>query len=147
MVRALRSADHDVVAIAEVSPREEDPSVMDRAVKDSRILITEDKVRSTSLREDAKYRRCHFYSFSGPCKTESSRRSCGIGATAWGKSHRKFYRPSTRARAYRSKAEEVNIWILGIFGRDRRRCLRWLFEARNGYVSRFLITVSSGVAH
>ena len=43
MVRALRSADHDVVAIAEVSPREEDPSVMDRAVKDSRILITEDK--------------------------------------------------------------------------------------------------------
>jgi predicted nuclease of predicted toxin-antitoxin system len=43
VVRALRSADHDVVAIAEVSPREEDPSVMDRAVKDSRILVTEDK--------------------------------------------------------------------------------------------------------
>jgi Domain of unknown function (DUF5615) len=40
VVRALRSADHDVVAIAEVSPREEDTSVMDRAVKDSRILIT-----------------------------------------------------------------------------------------------------------
>ena len=43
VVRALRSADHDVVAIAEVSPREKDPSVMDRAVKESRILITEDK--------------------------------------------------------------------------------------------------------
>lgn len=43
VVRALRSADHDVVAIAEVSPREEDPSVMDRAVKENRILITEDK--------------------------------------------------------------------------------------------------------
>lgn len=28
VVRALRSADHDVVAIAEISPREEDPSVM-----------------------------------------------------------------------------------------------------------------------
>jgi hypothetical protein len=40
VVRALRSADHDVVAIAELSPREEDTSVMDRAVKDSRILIT-----------------------------------------------------------------------------------------------------------
>jgi predicted nuclease of predicted toxin-antitoxin system len=43
VVRGLRSADHDVVAIAELSPREEDYSVMDRAVKDSRILITEDK--------------------------------------------------------------------------------------------------------
>ena len=43
VVRALRSADHDVIAIAELSPREADASVMDRAVKDSRILITEDK--------------------------------------------------------------------------------------------------------
>jgi predicted nuclease of predicted toxin-antitoxin system len=43
VVRALRAADHDVVAIAELSPREEDSSVMDRAVKDTRILITEDK--------------------------------------------------------------------------------------------------------
>jgi predicted nuclease of predicted toxin-antitoxin system len=43
VVRTLRSADHDVVAIAELSPREEDSAVMDRAVKDSRILITEDK--------------------------------------------------------------------------------------------------------
>jgi predicted nuclease of predicted toxin-antitoxin system len=43
VVRALRSADHDVVAIAEVSPREEDPSIMDRALNESRIVITEDK--------------------------------------------------------------------------------------------------------
>jgi len=43
VVRALRSADHDVVAIAEISPREEDPSVMERAVGESRILLTEDK--------------------------------------------------------------------------------------------------------
>jgi hypothetical protein len=43
VVRALRSADHDVVAIAEISPREEDPSVMECAVGESRILITEDK--------------------------------------------------------------------------------------------------------
>jgi predicted nuclease of predicted toxin-antitoxin system len=38
-----------VVAIAELSPREEDSSVMDRAVKDSRILITEDKDSRWSL--------------------------------------------------------------------------------------------------
>ena len=43
VVRALRSADHDVIAIVEVSPREEDDAVMERAVKDRRILITEDK--------------------------------------------------------------------------------------------------------
>jgi hypothetical protein len=43
VVRALRSAGHDVIAIAEISPREEDPSVMERAVGESRILITEDK--------------------------------------------------------------------------------------------------------
>jgi predicted nuclease of predicted toxin-antitoxin system len=43
VVRALRSADHDVLAIAEVSPREEDEDVMERAVRGGRILITEDK--------------------------------------------------------------------------------------------------------
>ena len=43
VVRALRSADHDVVAIAEVSPREEDDAVMERAVRGGRILLTEDK--------------------------------------------------------------------------------------------------------
>ena len=42
-MRALRSADHDVVAIAEVSPREEDEDVMERAVRGNRILFTEDK--------------------------------------------------------------------------------------------------------
>jgi predicted nuclease of predicted toxin-antitoxin system len=43
VVRALRSAEHDVIAIAEVSPREEDDDVREMAVKDERILITEDK--------------------------------------------------------------------------------------------------------
>ena len=43
VVRALRSADHDVVAIAEVSPREEDDAVMERAARGGRILLTEDK--------------------------------------------------------------------------------------------------------
>jgi predicted nuclease of predicted toxin-antitoxin system len=43
VVRALRSADHDVLAIAEVSPREEDQDVMERAVREGRLLITEDK--------------------------------------------------------------------------------------------------------
>jgi predicted nuclease of predicted toxin-antitoxin system len=43
VVRALRSADHDVIAITEVSPREEDDAVMKRAVEGSCILITEDK--------------------------------------------------------------------------------------------------------
>ena len=43
VVHALRSAGHDVVAIAEISPREEDDDVRERAVRDDRILITEDK--------------------------------------------------------------------------------------------------------
>jgi predicted nuclease of predicted toxin-antitoxin system len=43
VVRALRSAGHDVVAIAEVSPRENDDDVRERAVSDDRLLITEDK--------------------------------------------------------------------------------------------------------
>jgi len=42
VVRTLRSVDHDVIAIAEVSPREED-DVREKAVRDDRILITEDK--------------------------------------------------------------------------------------------------------
>ena len=36
VVHALRSADHDVLAIAEVSPREEDEDVMERAVSSLR---------------------------------------------------------------------------------------------------------------
>jgi predicted nuclease of predicted toxin-antitoxin system len=43
VVRALRAAGHDVSAIAEVSPREEDDDVRERAVNDDRLLITEDK--------------------------------------------------------------------------------------------------------
>ena len=43
VVRALRAEGHDIVAIAEISPREEDDDVRERAVKDDRLLITEDK--------------------------------------------------------------------------------------------------------
>ena len=42
-VRALRAAGHDVVAIAEVTPRAEDDAVIDLAVREERLLLTEDK--------------------------------------------------------------------------------------------------------
>lgn len=43
IVRALRAAGHDVLAVAEISPRADDPNVMELAVRDERILLTEDK--------------------------------------------------------------------------------------------------------
>ena len=43
VVRALRSAGHDVIAIAEVSPREEDDDIRGRTVAAKCILIAEDK--------------------------------------------------------------------------------------------------------
>ncbi len=43
VVLALRAAGHDVVAIAEVSPREKDESVIKRALREERIVVTEDK--------------------------------------------------------------------------------------------------------
>ena len=43
VVRALREAGHDVVAVAEVFPRAEDPDVLARALDEGRILLTEDK--------------------------------------------------------------------------------------------------------
>jgi len=42
-VRALRAAGHGVVAVAEVSPRADDESVMQLAVRERRMLLTEDK--------------------------------------------------------------------------------------------------------
>jgi len=42
VVRALRSAGHDIVAIAEVSPRIGDDEVLKLARDDGRILLTED---------------------------------------------------------------------------------------------------------
>ena len=42
-VRALRAAGHDVVAVAEVSPRAVDERVMGLAVRGRRLLLTEDK--------------------------------------------------------------------------------------------------------
>jgi hypothetical protein len=42
VVRALRSAGHDVLAIAEVSPRVRDAEVLKRARDENRILLTED---------------------------------------------------------------------------------------------------------
>jgi hypothetical protein len=43
VVRALRVAGHDVAAIAEISPRATDEVVLELAIRESRILLTEDK--------------------------------------------------------------------------------------------------------
>ncbi len=43
VVRALRSAEFDVVAVVEVAPGTEDAAVIDLAVREGRMLITEDK--------------------------------------------------------------------------------------------------------
>ncbi|HEV8715841.1 MAG TPA: DUF5615 family PIN-like protein [Candidatus Binatia bacterium] len=43
VIRALRNAGHDVTAILEVSPQAEDASIIDLAVRDCRVLLTEDK--------------------------------------------------------------------------------------------------------
>ena len=43
VVRALRTADHDVVAILEIAPRAEDTEIIDLAIREQRVLLTEDK--------------------------------------------------------------------------------------------------------
>lgn len=43
VVRALRAANHDVVAVAEISPRADDETVMGLDGAEGRILLTEDK--------------------------------------------------------------------------------------------------------
>jgi predicted nuclease of predicted toxin-antitoxin system len=43
VAQALRSAGHDVVAVAEIAPRAADDRVLKFALDDRRILITEDK--------------------------------------------------------------------------------------------------------
>ena len=43
VVRALRAAGHEVVAIIETAPGAEDETIIDRAVREQRILLTEDK--------------------------------------------------------------------------------------------------------
>jgi len=48
VVRALREAGHDVLAIREVSPRAEDSAVVDRAHREERLLLTEDRISASS---------------------------------------------------------------------------------------------------
>lgn len=43
VVRALRAADHDVVAVVEIQPRADDLSIIELARRDGRIVLTEDK--------------------------------------------------------------------------------------------------------
>ncbi len=43
IVRALRAAGHDVRAVAELSPRADDPEVIRLADSEQRILLTEDR--------------------------------------------------------------------------------------------------------
>ena len=43
VVRALRAAGHDVTAILEISPRAQDTAIIDLAVREHRVLLTEDK--------------------------------------------------------------------------------------------------------
>lgn len=43
LVRALREAGHEVTAVCEILPRTEDIEVIDLAVREKRVLLTEDK--------------------------------------------------------------------------------------------------------
>src|SRR5207249_373645 len=43
VVRALRAAGHDVLAVADVAQRADDSDVIQLALKEGRILLTEDK--------------------------------------------------------------------------------------------------------
>lgn len=43
VVVALRLAGHDVVAVSEVAPRAQDKEVIRRAMREGRVLLTEDK--------------------------------------------------------------------------------------------------------
>ena len=43
LVRALREAGYEVTAVAEISPRAEDSEIINLAVREERILLTEDK--------------------------------------------------------------------------------------------------------
>jgi len=43
VVRALREAGHDVAAVMELEPGAEDGTVIERAVSEQRLLLTEDK--------------------------------------------------------------------------------------------------------
>jgi len=43
VVRALRSSGHDVLLVSETAPRAEDYEVISLSVRESRILLTEDK--------------------------------------------------------------------------------------------------------
>ena len=43
MVRALREAGHDVLAVSDVTPRAVDSEVIELALREKRILLTEDK--------------------------------------------------------------------------------------------------------
>ena len=43
LVRALRAAGHDVLAVSEITPRAEDSEVIALALREERILLTEDK--------------------------------------------------------------------------------------------------------
>jgi predicted nuclease of predicted toxin-antitoxin system len=43
IVRALRETGHDVLAVSDVSPGAEDSEVIELALKEKRILLTEDK--------------------------------------------------------------------------------------------------------
>ena len=43
VVRALRSAGHDVQAIAEIAPQTQDTDVIELAAREGRVLLTEDK--------------------------------------------------------------------------------------------------------
>jgi predicted nuclease of predicted toxin-antitoxin system len=43
VVRALRAAGHDVVAVSEIAAGADDPTVIEMAVREDRVFITEDR--------------------------------------------------------------------------------------------------------
>jgi predicted nuclease of predicted toxin-antitoxin system len=43
VVKALRAAGHDILVVSEIAPRAEDSEVIELALREKRILVTEDK--------------------------------------------------------------------------------------------------------
>ena len=97
VVLALRTAGRDVAAIAEVSPREEDDSVMKRALQEERIVVTQDKDFGQLVYANRQATGgCSFSPLSGKGTDQHCQNRCRYRPTARRTAQRKVHCRSTR---------------------------------------------------
>ncbi|MBI4365259.1 MAG: DUF5615 family PIN-like protein [Deltaproteobacteria bacterium] len=108
VVRALRNAGHDVAAVIEVTPGADDAAIIDIALRERRIFLTEDRdFGTTCLRSRNADGRRHLVAISRGCSRQPACIGRGHRRASRRKAQPALRRAATGAYSFRQKRDKL----------------------------------------